>query len=80
MPRAGEKGSKAMRRMANIFKWFKDVLKGPFIADVPLELLQCEFECRVGQCNYGKWPTSKLIWANGWPSSHRRRISPRRQA
>jgi len=50
-----EKGSKAMRRMANIFKWFKNVLKGPFIADVPLELLQCEYGCRVRQCNYGKW-------------------------
>ena len=39
-----------VRGMANIFKLFKNL-----IADVPLELLQCEFECRVGQCNYGKW-------------------------
>ena len=44
-----------VRGMANIFKLFKNLFKGPFVADVPLELLQCEFECRVGQCNYGKW-------------------------
>ena len=41
--------------MAKIFKLFKNLLKGPFIADVPPELAQCEFGCRVGQCNYGKW-------------------------
>ncbi len=41
--------------MANIFKLFKNLFKGPFIADAPLELLQCEYGCRVRECNYGKW-------------------------
>ena len=46
-----------MRGMANIFKWFKNVFKGPFITDVPPELVECEFDCRVRQCNHGKWQT-----------------------
>jgi hypothetical protein len=46
-----------MRGMANIFKLFKNVLKGPFIADMAPELSQCEFGCRVLQCNHGKWQT-----------------------
>ena len=44
-----------VRGMANIFKLFKNLFKGPFVVDVPLELLQCEYGCRVRQCNYGKW-------------------------
>jgi len=50
-----EKGREAVREMANIFKLFKNLFKGPFIADAPLELLQCEYGCRVRECNYGKW-------------------------
>jgi len=50
-----EKGRKAVSGTANIFKLFKNLLKGPFIADVPLELLECEYGCRVGRCNHGKW-------------------------
>src|SRR5208337_964485 len=53
--RLHEKGREAVRGTANIFKLFKNLFKGPFIADVPLELLQCEYGCRVRQCNYGKW-------------------------
>jgi hypothetical protein len=44
-----------MRRAPNIFKFLKNLFKGPFIADVPPELLECEYTCRVGQCNFGKW-------------------------
>jgi len=42
-----------MRGMANIFKWFKNVLNGPFIADVPPELLECEFERRPSRKRNG---------------------------
>src|SRR5664279_125480 len=50
-----EKERQAMRGMANIFKLFRNVLKGPFIADTPADLSQCEFGCRVLLCNHGKW-------------------------
>jgi len=41
--------------MTNLVKWLKNVSKGPIIADLPPELLQCEFGCRVRECSQGKW-------------------------
>ena len=46
-----------MKRMATIFKWFKNVRKGPLVANVPPEDAQCEYECRVGECRHSKWLT-----------------------
>ncbi len=43
--------------MTNIVKWFKNVSRGSLIADLPAELLQCEFGCRVRECSRGKWLT-----------------------
>ena len=43
--------------MTNLVRWFKNVAKGPLIADLPPELLQCEFGCRVRECSQGKWLT-----------------------
>ncbi len=45
--------------MAKLFKWFKDVWKGPLTLDVPPDLAQCEFGCRVQECSHGKWATCK---------------------
>jgi hypothetical protein len=42
-------------KMAKLFKWFKDTWKGSLAADVPPELAQCEFECKVQACSHGRW-------------------------
>jgi hypothetical protein len=41
--------------MAKLLKWLKGVWKGTVIADVPPNLAQCEFGCRVRECSHGKW-------------------------
>lgn len=40
-----------------MFDWFRRMIRGRIIDDVPLELVQCEFGCRVEQCANGKWLT-----------------------
>jgi hypothetical protein len=40
---------------ANIIDAFKNVMKGPYIAELPQALIQCEVGCRVLECSYGKW-------------------------
>jgi hypothetical protein len=46
-----------VKGMANIFKWFKNLRRGPLIANLPPELAQCEDACNVGECSHGKWLT-----------------------
>jgi hypothetical protein len=43
--------------MANITKRFKNLWRGPLIADLPPELAQCEDACGVAECSQGKWLT-----------------------
>jgi hypothetical protein len=38
-----------------MFEWVKRLLKRHVIDDTPVELAECEFGCRVEQCEYGKW-------------------------
>jgi hypothetical protein len=33
----------------------QNLFKGPFIADLPPELMQCKLGCRVLECSHGKW-------------------------
>jgi hypothetical protein len=40
---------------AKIIDAFKNVMTGPYIAELPPELIQCELGCRVLECSYGKW-------------------------
>lgn len=40
--------------MAGLLKWFK-VWTKPLVADVPPELAQCEFGCKVQACTHGKF-------------------------
>ena len=41
--------------MPRIFKWFKHTWRGPWLADLPPELAQCEDGCRAGECNQARW-------------------------
>jgi hypothetical protein len=41
--------------MPRIFKWLRDTWRGPWLADLPPELAQCEDGCRVGECSQAKW-------------------------
>jgi hypothetical protein len=38
-----------------MFKLLKHLFKGPFIADLPPGLMQCELGCKALQCNQGQW-------------------------
>jgi hypothetical protein len=40
-----------------MFKHLKNLFKGPYVADLPLENLQCELGCRVLECNEDHWRT-----------------------
>ncbi|WP_156898095.1 hypothetical protein [Methylocapsa acidiphila] len=40
-----------------MFDWLRRMMRGRIIDDVPPELVQCEFGCRVAQCANGKWLT-----------------------
>lgn len=50
-------GRKTVKGMATISKWFKNVWRGPWIADLPPELAECEDGCSVTECSHGKWLT-----------------------
>jgi hypothetical protein len=41
--------------MPRILKWLKQTWRGPWLADLPPELAQCEDGCRVGECSQAKW-------------------------
>jgi hypothetical protein len=45
--------------MARPFEWFKNLVKGPLVANTPPELSQCEFECRSLECSQGEWLNCK---------------------
>ena len=40
-----------------MFGWFKGLWVRNVAGDVPAELSQCEFGCRVTDCQHGKWET-----------------------
>ncbi len=44
-----------MKEAGGVIEFFKSRLTGPFIADLPPELAQCELGCRVLQCNRERW-------------------------
>jgi hypothetical protein len=41
--------------MARPFEWFMNLVKGPFVANTPPDLSQCEFDCRSLECSQGQW-------------------------
>jgi hypothetical protein len=45
--------------MARPFEGFNNWVKGPFVANTPPELSQCEFECRSLECSQGEWLNCK---------------------
>ena len=38
-----------------MLSWLKGAVHDREVQDVPKALARCEFECRVGECSYGKW-------------------------
>lgn len=43
------------RGTAEMFDWLKARLRWRLVEDVPVELAECEFGCRIKRCEHGEW-------------------------